>query len=105
MVQQPATDALPPPGAEPRGSVAGEQERVPLDGCLAEFRTALELELEAARRDAASSAIGLQHGQRIGSGAGRSVRIYCCKPAGQKERGRASTLVRRRPAALTSIAK
>src|SRR4051812_32284606 len=42
---------------------------IPLSGELAEFRTALREEIEAARRAASSSAVPLVNGRRIGQGA------------------------------------
>lgn len=47
------------------GEAAGA-EQVPLDGILAEFRQALNDEIEAATRSAASSAVPLINGRRIG---------------------------------------
>ena len=45
---------------------APEAERVPLDGVMAEFRDALDDEIEAATSSAASSAVPLINGRRIG---------------------------------------
>jgi hypothetical protein len=42
-----------------------EQERVPLTGRLAEFRTALEAEIDAARRDLSNRSVSLADGKRI----------------------------------------
>jgi hypothetical protein len=42
------------------------EAEVPLTGVLAEFREALQAEIEAARRTAQSSAVELVHGERIG---------------------------------------
>ena len=42
-----------------------DQQEIPLSGRLGEFRTALREEIEAARRNESSSAIGLINGRRI----------------------------------------
>src|SRR5437016_4732151 len=43
-----------------------EEPEVPLSGVLAEFRTALRSEIEAASRNERSLAVGLLNGRRIG---------------------------------------
>lgn len=45
------------------------EQEVPLSGDLAQFRTALREEIDAARKAASSSAIPLVNGRRIGQGA------------------------------------
>jgi hypothetical protein len=49
---------------------------VPLTGVLAEFRSALRSEIEAAKRNEAGSAVALINGRRIGHVAGRYQYIF-----------------------------